>query len=267
MSIIYKNSILGRKRKYRLGLALSGGGVRGFAHLGALYAMEELGIKPDIIAGVSAGAVVASLYGSGMTPLDIMKQFYYHKFTDFCKVCLPREGFLNMDGFRKFLTDNLLVERIEECPTVICATDIAASEPVQWREGEIADRVCASCAMPIVFNPVTINDVDYVDGGVLHNLPAWAIRDECEILIGMNVSPIIRSKNYTGSLMDIATRTYHLMARVNSQTDAAMCDVVISTDSIADLRVFNLKEKERIFKSGYKSAKSVLLEAKEKLKL
>ncbi len=258
-----------KKRKYRLGLALSGGGVRGFAHLGALYAMEELGIKPDIIAGVSAGSVVASLYGAGMAPLDIMKQFYYHKFTDFCKVCLPKEGFFAMDGFRNFMIENLLVERLEDCPipTVIGATDIAASEPVQWREGEIADRVCASCSMPIVFNPVNIDGVDYVDGGVLHNLPAWTIRDECEILIGVNVSPVIRSKTYTGSIIDIATRTYHLMARTNSQADAALCDVLISTDSIADLRVFNLKEKERIFKSGYKSAKSVLLEAKEKFKL
>ncbi len=260
---------MGKKRKYRLGLALSGGGVRGFAHLGALYAMEELGIKPDIVAGVSAGSVVASLYGSGMSPIDIMKRFYYHKFTDFCEMRLPREGFLSMNGFCKFLKENLLVERIEDCkiPTVICATDIAASEPVQWREGDIAERVSASCSMPIVFNPVTIDGVDYVDGGVLHNLPAWAIREECEILIGVNVSPIIRSKNYTGSLIDVATRTYHLMARANSQTDALLCDLVISTDSIADLRVFNLKEKERIFKSGYKSAKNLLLDAKKKLKL
>ncbi|MBD5267160.1 MAG: patatin-like phospholipase family protein [Bacteroides sp.] len=258
-----------KKRKYRLGLALSGGGVRGFAHLGVLYAMEELGIKPDIIAGVSAGSVVASLYGSGMAPLDIMKQFYYYRFKDFCKVCLPKEGFFSMEGFHQFLTDNLLVERLEDCPipTVIGATDIAASKPVQWREGVIADRVCASCSLPIVFNPVTIDGVEYVDGGVLHNLPAWAIREECDILIGVNVSPIIKKGNYTGSILDVAIRTYHLMARANSQTDATLCDVVISTDSIADLRVFKLKEKERIFKSGYKSAKSVLLEAKEKFKL
>lgn len=260
---------MGKKKRFRLGLALSGGGVRGFAHLGALYAMEELGIKPDIIAGVSAGSVVAALYGSGMAPLDIMKQFYYHKFTDFCRMCLPKEGFLKMDGFREFLKSNLKVENLEECPlpTVVCATDIASSEPVQWREGEISERVCASCSMPIVFNPVNIGGIDYVDGGVLHNLPAWAIREECEVLIGMNVSPVIKSKNYSGSLIDVATRTYHLMARANSQTDSQLCDLVISSDAVAEQGVFNLKEKERIFKSGYKSAKTALSEAKKTLKL
>lgn len=150
---------------------------------------------------------------------------------------------------------------MEDCPIplVICATDLDNCTPVQWREGPITEKVMASCAMPIIFKPVKIDGRHYVDGGVLHNLPSWALRDECDYLIGVNVSPVSKQKTYSGTIIDVALRTYHLMARTNAVGDMNMCDLVVSTDSIADLRVFNMKEKERMFKSGYKCAKEALL--------
>ncbi len=257
MKILY---ILGNKKPYKIGVALSGGGARGFAHIGALYAMEEFGIKPDIIAGVSAGSIAASLYSAGLAPLEIMKLFFAQKFSDFAEISVPKDGFFKMDGFKAFLRKNLGVERLEECrlPTVICATDLDTCVPVQWREGVIADRVIASCAMPIIFKPVKIDGVHYVDGGVLHNLPSWAIREECEYLIGVNVSPVVKAKAFSNTIIDVALRTYHLMARTNAVSDMQRCDLVVSTDSIADLRVFNMREKERVFKSGYKAMKQAL---------
>ncbi len=253
--------ILSKRKPYRLGVALSGGGARGFAHVGALYAMEELGVKPDIIAGVSAGSIAASLYCSGLSPLEIMKLFFTQKFSDFAEISVPKDGFFKMNGFKAFLKKNLKVEMMEDCPIplVICATDLDNCTPVQWREGPITEKVMASCAMPIIFKPVKIDGKHYVDGGVLHNLPSWALRDECDYLIGVNVSPVSKQKTYSGTIIDVALRTYHLMARTNAVGDMNMCDLVVSTDSIADLRVFNMKEKERMFKSGYKCAKEALL--------
>ena len=119
----------------------------------------------------------------------------------------------------------------------------------------------ASCSIPIVFKPVKIEGTNYVDGGVMHNMPACAIRNECRHLIGINVSPIIRHKVPSSSILDVAQRSYHLLARVNVVTDLALCDSIVSTDSIAEMQVFNMKEKERIFKSGYKSAKQALRES------
>lgn len=252
------------KKPYKIGLALSGGGARGFAHLGALYAMDELGIKPDIIAGVSAGSIVAALYGAGLPPLEILKRFMKVKVSDFCEFAVPKDGFLRMEGFKEFMESNLLVRNIEDCPTpvAICATDIFNAVPVQWREGKIAERVMASCSIPIVFKPVKIGGVSYVDGGVLHNLPAWAIRSECEHLIGVNVSPLNAIDEMSSSIIDIATRSYHLMARANSVQDMKLCDTVITTDSISDVNVFNMHDKDKMFKSGYKATKKVLLESK-----
>lgn len=84
---------MSEKKPYKIGLALSGGGARGFAHVGALYAMDELGIKPDIIAGVSAGSIAGSMYSAGLKPLEIMKLFMKAKFTDFCEISVPKDGF------------------------------------------------------------------------------------------------------------------------------------------------------------------------------
>lgn len=255
--------MINKRRPYRIGLALSGGGARGFAHLGALYAMDELGIKPDIIAGVSAGSIAAALYGAGLKPLDIMKLFMVSRFGDFCEIGMPKDGLFKMNGFKNFLNANLPVKNLEQCPVpvVLCATDLDNCKPVQWRKGAIAERVMASCCIPILFKPVKVDGTNYVDGGVLHNVPSWAIRDECEHLIGINVSPLVKKGRCAPNLIDITMRSYHLMLRNNVGADLGMCDTVISTDAIAEMRVFDMKEKEKVFKIGYRAAREVLVDS------
>lgn len=250
------------RKPYKIGLVLSGGGARGFAHAGALLALEEVGIKPDIIAGVSAGSVVTAMYASGMTPHDIVASFADVKFGDFAELGVPRDGFFSMDGFKKFLKRNISYERIEDLPmpAVICATDLDNNKPVAFTEGKIVDCVAASCSIPIVFKPVKINGVTYVDGGVLANLPAWALRDQCKYLIGINCSPLPR-RGKPSSIMDIAHRTYDLLVKNNSQPQMELCDIAISIDDIASYKVFNLKEIKRVFRTGYDTTLSSLLSA------
>ena len=163
-------------KPYKLGIVLSGGGARGFAHCGALLAFEEMGIRPDIMAGVSAGSIVTALYASGMRPREILEAFADVSFTDFAELSIPRDGFFSMDGFRKFLRKHIPYTDISEfpLPIVICATDMNENRPAAFREGNVVDCVAASCSIPIVFKPVKIKGVPYVDGGVLANLPAWA---------------------------------------------------------------------------------------------
>lgn len=93
--------------KFRIGLALSGGGARGFAHLGAIKALDGVGLKPDIIAGVSAGSVVATMYSAGIRPDEVFEKFSSAKFSDFCEFNVPRTGFFNLGRFRKFIEDNV----------------------------------------------------------------------------------------------------------------------------------------------------------------
>ena len=105
----------------------------------------------------------------------------------------------------------------------------------------------------IVFRPVKIEGTNYVDGGVLRNLPAWTIRDKCQTLVGINCSPLTSFK-YKKSFFEIAMRTYDLMAKSNQYDDMKMCDHVIITPELASYQVFNLKDINKVFLSGYAAA-------------
>lgn len=250
------------RKPYKLGLVLSGGGARGFAHAGALLALEEMGIKPDIIGGVSAGSVVTVMYASGMRPEEIVKVFADAKFGDFAELAVPRDGFFSMDGFRKFLRKHVPYDDISELPlpSVVCATDLLGNKAVAFSEGNIAECVSASCSIPIVFKPVKIGGVTYVDGGVVANLPAWALRDKCKYLIGINCSPMPR-RGKPKSILDIAQLTYDILVKNNSQAQMQLCDLAISINDIAKYNVFNLKEINRVFRSGYDNTMLALLNA------
>ena len=88
--------------------------------------------------------------------------------------------------------ESIPVANLEDMPipTVVGVTNFDSGKPEAFRKGSVSEAVAASCSIPIVFQPAVINNTRYVDGGLLHNLPAWAIRDECKILIGINCSPV-----------------------------------------------------------------------------
>lgn len=244
---------------YDLGLALSGGGARGVAHAGAIKALLEAGIKPDIVAGVSAGAIVAAMYAAGISPDDMRDMFAHSKFGDFCALSLSAGGIFRMDKFRDFLRSKIPYRRIEDLPmpVVITATNFDAGTRMAFTSGPLADCVCASCSIPIVFKPVKIDGVRYVDGGVLANMPAWAIRDKCRRLIGVNCSPVSDMKP-KDTLLQIALRSFELMSKNNSVPDMAMCDLVVRTDRIARYKVFDLKGIDDVFNSGYEYTRAAL---------
>lgn len=251
--------------KYKLGVALSGGGARGFAHAGALMAIEEAGLKPDVIAGVSAGSVVAVLYAGGISPLGMAKLFGNAGFRDFAELSWGKGGIFSIDKFKKFIMRAIGgIKNLEDLkiPTYIGATDLDNGCPAEFHTGEIGPRMVASCSIPIVFKPVKINGVNYVDGGVLRNLPAWILRDKCEKLIGINVSPLRDVKHgHSLSLVDVAMRTYNLMAKANQAVDMAMCDIAVQTPEIANYQVFDLRHIRRVFVSGYIHTRRALKDA------
>ncbi|MFI3240240.1 MAG: patatin-like phospholipase family protein [Bacteroidales bacterium] len=251
-------------KKYKTGLALSGGGARGFAHIGALKAMEELGIKPDVLAGVSAGAIVSVMYASGLSPDDILDVFDDISFRDLTQVTIPKEGFFKTDKLQKFLTECIKYKNLEDLPipTLIGATDIDKGNSVMFDSGSIAKTVAASCCIPIVFQPVKINGINYVDGGVLHNLPASVLRADCDKLIGVNCSPIVTDK-YNGSIIDIASRTYDLISRSNANADMKQCDLVIETTGVSSYNVFDIDNMRQIASDGYRDAMLALRDYKK----
>lgn len=255
--------------KPKAGVAFSGGGARGFSHIGVLMALEKFGIHPAVLAGVSAGSIAATLYGAGLRPLEMRECFAETRdFADFRDWTIPKEGIFKLSKFARLLESWLPVSNLEDMPipTLVCATNLDRGSQVAWGKGEIVPRVIASCSIPIVFCPVTINGQHYVDGGVLHNLPAWAIRKHCDVLYGSNCSPLNTDYKYRDSLMAIALRTYHLTTKSNVPQDMRLCDCLFNIPGMNAHKVFDLKMLDKAIQLGYETGCRVLEEIHSKRK-
>lgn len=250
-------------KPYRLGVALSGGGARGFAHAGALKAIEEAGLKPDIIAGVSAGSVIAVLYGAGVPTDKMVEIFSQATFKDFTELKFRGGGLFKINKFASFILKHIQPAKTLadlRVPVYIGVTNFDTGKPEVFTDGEIAPRMMASCSIPIIFQPVKINGTNYVDGGVVKNMPAWAIRDLCDTLIGVNVSPLDMSPS-SNKLMDVALRTFSMIQKANMREDIAACDVAIELREISQYKTFDLKRIQKVYNAGYLNARHVLKEA------
>ncbi|WP_455637705.1 patatin-like phospholipase family protein [Parabacteroides sp.] len=242
-------------KTYKLGLALSGGGAKGFAHIGVFKLLEECGLMPDVVVGTSVGALMGALFADGYSADEIKELFTGREFSEFAQLQLPKSGLFDSKRFRHFLRRHLRAKTFEELkvPLIVMATDLDNGESHEFRSGPIVEAVTASCSIPIIFSPVVINGVHYVDGGLFHNFPVSIIREDCERVIGVNVSPLIPQK-YKQTIYHIAERSYHYMFRANTLEDREMCDVLIEAEEFGMYKTFDLENVELIANIGYSAA-------------
>lgn len=244
---------------YRLGLALSGGGAKGFAHLGILQALEENGLTPEIISGTSAGAFAGVFYADGYTPREIASFFKEMKFKEFAEFMIPKGGFFKTTGFESFLKKHLRARRFEDLkiPFRVVATDIERGKSHVFSSGTLIPTVIASCSIPIIFTPKEIEGNYYVDGGLFKNFPVSTIRKECNKIIGVNVSPIT-AMEYKPTLKYILERSFHYMSGSNTLLDRNLCDYLIESAGLSDYSMFDLEHVDEIFQKGYELANDYL---------
>lgn len=242
-------------KTYKLGLALSGGGAKGFAHIGVFKLLEECGLKPDIIAGTSVGSLMGALFADGYSADEIKELFTGREFSEFAQLQIPKSGLFDSKRFRYFLKRHLRAKTFEELktPLVVIATDLDHGVSHEFRTGPVVEAVTASCSIPIIFSPVVINGIHYVDGGLFHNFPVSIIRDSCERVIGVNVSPLVPLK-YKQTIFHIAERSYHYMFRANTLEDREMCDVLIEAEEFGMYKTFDLENVDQIANIGYDAA-------------
>jgi len=247
------------EKQYQLGLALSGGGARGFAHPGALKAIEDSELKPEIIAGTSAGALAGVLYADGYAPEEILGLFVGKDFKEFAEIQIPITAIFGCSGFRKFLKKHLHAKKFEDLPisVKVVTTNFDEGKCVVFEKGPIIDPLIASCSIPIIFEPVIIDNISYVDGGLFKNFPVSTIRSECKKVIGVNVSPLV-PKRQNDSLIHIAERSFHYMSRYNTLADRQLCDILIEMDDLTSYKTFSLENANKIFKIGYSHAQKAL---------
>ncbi len=184
------------KRRSRIGLALSGGGARGLAHIGVIKVLRKAGIPIDCICGTSMGGIIAGLYSAGVTiekleslALNFAKPNQLIKLIDLSP---PRRGLLKSERVKDLLQDVLIEDRQVEqldIPLALAAVDLRTNQEVCLDSGLLLEAMMASAAVPGLFDPVIMNDQTLVDGGVLNNLPVNLARKMgAEIIIAVDVN-------------------------------------------------------------------------------
>ncbi len=246
------------------GLVLSGGGVRGMAHIGAIKALEEHGVKPNYIAGTSAGAIVGALYAGGYGWETIFDFFKSIDLFSINKYALNKPGFVDTEKFYDRFTPFFPQDDFDtlKMPLYITATDILKGTLKVFHQGELIRPILASAAFPGMFTPVEINGAYYVDGGTLNNFPVDLIKGFCEHIVGVYVNPF--DKVEIGDLKhsyNILERAYKIRSTRDSESKFIDCDMLICPQDLSNYSTFSTKNMDTIFKLGYKAAKEALEDA------
>jgi NTE family protein len=247
------------EKKYKTGMVLSGGGARGFAHLGVLKALNEANIFPDVFSGTSAGAIAGALYCDGYAPDEILEIMKADNRLTYMRPTLPREGLLQISGVAKILSSNLHAKNFEELkiPLFVTATDLNNGKAVCFSKGDIITAVLASASIPVLFKPVIIGDVHYVDGGVLDDFPVTPIENSCDLIIGS----FVNSAGYeemTGGLIKIALRVFALNLYKELQDKKHKFDFLVAPEKLKEYGVLESDKADEIFEAGYKATKEKL---------
>jgi NTE family protein len=250
-----------KMKKYKIGLVLSGGGTRGFAHLGVIHALNEAGIFPDVISGTSAGAIVGVLYADGHTSKEILKMLNTGSRLDYMRPTLPREGLLQINGIIKILKTSLRAKTFKELkiPLFVSATDLNNGKAVYFSEGDLLYPVIASASIPVLFQPIKINDISYVDGGVLDNLPIRPIENKCKILIGSFVNPVGYMEKISG-LINIAERTFMLSMSKEIIEKSKKFYLFVAPLELMKFKILDPEKAHELFAIGYNATREKLKE-------
>jgi NTE family protein len=239
-------------KKYEIGVVLGGGGARGFAHLGAIKALEEKNIKPEIISGTSAGAIVGALLADGKGAeevFDLLKDRGFFKYT---RISLPKTGLLKLEGLKKELERHLTVKDLSELktPLFVGVTNISAGKTEHFNKGPISEIVLASASIPVLFAPVEINGSLYSDGGIMDNLPAKPLAGKCKKIIGINVSPV-KEINKLNNLVNVSMRIFQLSVNATMINSKNSCDILIEPEGLEDFDIISTRHARKMFKLGY----------------
>ena len=244
-----------------LGLVLSGGGTKGLAHAGVLKFLEEVNLKPQQIAGSSAGAIVGALYAGGKSPDEILEFFKSIYFFNWKHFTFKKAGLIDSDVFKTYFDTFFQEKTIGDLKIKIhiTATDLVKGKlKIFGNDTKIVDAVLASSSFPGVLSPYKVDGNLYSDGGILNHFPTDILQGRCESIIGVYVSPVqkIEEKDLS-SIKAVTARAFELLSANSNQNKFNLCDLVITPDELSSFGTFetNKAKMDRIFEIGYNVAK------------
>jgi len=267
----------------KVGVVLSGGGAKGLAHIGALKVIEKSGVKIDYIAGTSMGAIIGGLYASGYTASQLDSIFNKTNFSKLIQDELPREAktFYEREESERYAFSfpfnnfkltfptgilkgqniyNLLAQLTQhvdtedfsklEIPFFCIATNIETGEEVVLNNGNLAQAISASGAIPTLFRPVEINTQLLSDGGIVNNYPISKLKQRnIDYIIGVDVQDSLFSRQRLNNGLEIMTQVNNFRTIKAMEDKRKLTDIYIRPD-IKDYTVLSFDKGSEIINNG-----------------
>lgn len=240
-----------------MGLVLSGGGVRGMAHIGLIKALREHGIEAQVVAGSSVGALVGALYANGNTVNEMLQFFRDTPLFQYSFFAIGKPGLIDTERYFSIFQIYFPEDGFESLsrPLYVVATDLMSGEEKVFHEGKLIQALLASAALTPFFSPVEINGILYADGGIMNNFPKEYVENDCDYIIGSNVSiaGTLQKKELKNSLQ-LTGRVTGLMIYASSREKINQCDLLVEPQELAGIGVLDKKGIEKAFTLGYDHA-------------
>ncbi|WP_127136089.1 patatin-like phospholipase family protein [Flagellimonas oceanensis] len=244
-----------------IGLVLSGGGVRGMAHIGLIKAMREHQIEAKVVAGTSIGALVGALYANDNTVDEMLTFFKETPLFQYSFFAINKPGFIDTERyvsiFKDFFPDNSF--KSLKRPLFVVATDLLKGNEKVFYDGELIKPLLASAALPPVFSPVNIDNILYADGGIMNNFPKEYVDHLTDYVIGSNVSITVPlEKRDLRNSFQLTARVTSLMIHASNHEKLQECDVFIEPGELDSIGVLDKKGIENAFNIGYEHGSRAL---------
>lgn len=243
----------------KIGVALSGGGARGFAHLGVLQALIERNYEIVRVSGTSAGAIMGAMYCQGHEPEDILDLLSRESLWRWVTPAWNLNGLLSLDKamkkIRKFIPEDGFSDL--KIPLSVNATDLHTGKVTYFESGELIKPLMASSALPVIFEPVKIMDRYYMDGGISNNLPIEPLVGHVEKIIAINTNVLDKSAVHFNVKM-VLERSLMTVVNTNSYLKKSKCDLFIEPPGLRGISVFKISMARQMYECGYRYAAEIL---------
>ncbi len=243
-----------------MGLALSGGGLRGVGHLGAIKALEEYGFRPTVISGCSAGAIVGALYAAGYSVDDMLAIMRGNDLFPVSSFRLRVSGMVDnrflSQLFEKYLPGNSFESL--KIPLHVSATDVLSGQTVYFSHGPLHEALLASSSVPFVFSPQRTSHNLLHDGGILNNLPVQPLIGRCDYRVGIHVNAPDRITPEQLTPTKTLDRIIHLAIGQSVAAEARKCDLFIEPPGMLRFSMFGKKELTAIYEYAYRYTAGLL---------
>lgn len=244
----------------RIGLALGAGSARGFSHIGVLKALDEAGLQPDVIAGTSAGSLVGVFYAAGYSPWQIEEVALRVRDIDIADFSTAtKRGMLSGAALQKLVNEylrNVPLERLK-IPFAAVATNLRTGDAAVLTQGDAGAAVRASCSIPGVFIPTTVNGQELVDGGLVSPLPVRAARAlGADFVIGVDVSSKPGNDSPAG-LYEVMLQSFEIMSRRIVSLESQTADFMIRPDTLR-FSSTDFSVRKELIQAGYEAGRAAV---------